>query len=165
MLTQARLKEFLHYDPETGIFTWKVSRTKRAGRTQIGDIAGDIDKLGYGRVGIESKRYKTHRLAWFYMTGEWPIYDIDHINGNTTDNSFNNLRDICKSANMQNQRKARKDNSTGYLGVEYNKTNKKFIASISIKGRKTHLGCFATAELAYESYLNAKRMHHSGCTI
>jgi hypothetical protein len=161
MLTQARLKEVLHYDPETGIFTRKI---RTSTRVNAGDIAGYIASRGYVHIKVDGKAYTGHRLAWLYMTGHWP-FELDHKDGIRSHNWFDNLRDVSKSGNSQNQRKARKDNQNGYLGVSILKETGTFRACISINGKNKHLGCFKTAPEAHEAYLRAKRLFHQTCTL
>lgn len=162
-LTHARLLEVLDYDQETGIFTWKVSRTGT--RSKIGDVAGSLYDKGYIRISIDDIGYRAHRLAWLYMRGVWPNRDVDHINGVRDDNRFVNLRDVTRSENIQNQHKAHSDNATGFLGVTFNKTRGKFQTRININGKRKNLGRFPTAELAHQAYLVAKRELHPACMI
>ncbi len=159
-LTQARLKELLHYDPETGVFTWLV-RTSTCIR--VGDIAGYRDGDGYLRIGICGGQYRAHRLAWLYMTGKWPIDQIDHKNAVKNDNRWKNLREATCAINNQNKRKALRNNRTGFLGVSRN--GKGFIAQIKINEKRRNLGTYPTPELAHEAYLKAKRELHAGCTL
>lgn len=147
MLTQAILKENLHYNPETGIFIWAKSKTK----VKKGEIAGYTDCKGYRAIGINRKLYRSHRLAWLYMTGELPICHIDHINGVKDDNSFLNLRDATASQNNQNKSITRK-NKSGFKGVCWSKTNKAWRAECTKDGKNHHLGWFASAHLASIAY-------------
>jgi hypothetical protein len=160
MLTQERLLQVLDYNPETGVFT---RRLKQRGVSQ-GAVAGSIDQGGYLVTSVDSKLHKCHRLAWFYMTGNWPKSVIDHINGNKSDNRFENLRDVTQTQNIQNQRKAQMSNkSTGVLGVFKNGSG--FAARISHNNTKIYLGTFKTTEEAKAAYIAAKRVLHSSCTI
>jgi HNH endonuclease len=153
-LTQAELKEHLHYDPETGIFTRLKSI---AHRVKIGDIAGCLHVgSGYVNIRVFGIHYKAHRLAWLYIHGINPCNDIDHINGNRSDNRIINLRDVTRSVNKQNTRKCSSNNKSGFLGVR--STNGKFVALITI-------GTYDTPEEAHQAYLNVKRIIHTGCTI
>ena len=94
MITQKHLKEILDYNTETGIWTWRVNQARRI---KIGQRAGTIISDGHRHIGISGKFYKAHRLAWLYMTGEFPKDEIDHINGVPDDNRWCNLRTyICK---------------------------------------------------------------------
>lgn len=164
ILSAERLREVLHYDPETGVFTWKV---RTSNRVNVGSAAGAMLKTGYLSICIDSKFYRAHRLAWLYVRGEWPKADIDHLNGKRTDNRFCNLRDASRSKNQQNLRKARGENThSGLLGVHRtDKVHKQWRASIKVDGKDKHLGNFSTKEAAHDAYLLAKRMHHEGCTI
>ena len=160
MLNQERLKQVLHYDKDTGVFTRILSQTG----ISKGKESGSLTPEGYKTTSIDSRSYKCHRLAWLYMTGCWPDGQIDHINGCRADNRFENLRDVSKHRNIENQRKAQKSNrSTGVLGTF--KNGAKFSARISHNGSKVYLGIFATIEEASAAYITAKRLLHLGCTI
>ena len=167
ILTAERLREVIHYDPETGIFTRKV---RLAQRHQVGDRADMVvtggGLKGYYRVGLFSKRYLAHRLAWLYVYGEWPEHEIDHINGNPGDNRIANLRDVEGAVNLQNMRKPRKTNVSGYLGVYKHAQNNTWVARIQKDKRTIHIGCFTDPAEAHQAYLKAKReIHKDGCTI
>lgn len=159
MLTQARLKELMSYDPNTGIFI----REQNRGKTMKGSIAGTTRHDGYVTVFIDGHRYLTHRLAWLYMTGEWPETVIDHIDRNPSNNSFSNLRDVSQSVNMQNIREPRSFGTSGRLGAH--KFRGGFLARIVVFGEVVHLGWYETADEAHAAYLEAKRELHEGCTI
>lgn len=161
MITRAELMDVLSYDPATGIFVWKTSPN---GRVPIGLRAGFLSDGG-PRLSIKIKRktYVLARLAWLYMTGEWPSGVIDHINGNCADDRFANLRSVSLNVNAQNQRRAHVSNKVGLLGVT--SCRNKFRASINVNGKKVHLGSFSTPEEAHARYVAAKREFHAGCTI
>lgn len=174
-LTAARLRELLHYDPESGVFTWthrpialfskamyaKTWNTKFAGKRAQG-ISN-----GYYSIRIENRAYWSHRLAWLYVHGNWPAGEIDHINGAKLDNRLCNLRDVSRTANQQNQRDRTGPNKTLPLGVCKLSRNlmRPYKASVGKDGVTRHLGYFATAAEAHDAYLNAKREMHEGCTI
>jgi hypothetical protein len=134
-LTQERLKKLLHYDPETGVFTRKISTTSNA---QRGNIAGTICKNGYAQAGVEGKRYYLHRLAWLYMYGYLPENEIDHIDRNPLNNRINNLREVSRSCNAKNV-SPMSNCKTGIPGVFFNKKTKKWWVYISL-GPKTKRG-------------------------
>lgn len=160
MLTQERLKELLRYEPETGLFYWVKARP---GVTN-GKQAGCLQKTnGYVVIRIDRVLYLAHRLAYFYMHGVWPTNDIDHKFGNRSDNRIDYIRDVTKAVNGQNQRKPRKDNKLGLLGVS--KFRDKFHAQISINGKVTHIGYYNTPEEAHDAYIEAKRKNHEGNTL
>lgn len=159
LLTSERLKEIINYNPDTGIFRWKkTNKSQRAGV-----LAGWIDVHGYRSIGIYGKTYRGCRLAWLFMTGEWPQEEIDHINGKRNDDRFINLRQVSRTTNSQNLRKPHKDNSHGLLGVM--RLHKRWTAQIMVSGKRIHLGTFATPEEAHQIYIEAKRKLHEGCTI
>jgi len=159
MITQERLRELAHYCPETGKFTHLQSnRRKKAGMH-----AGSLRNDGYIYVMFDGQRALAHRFAWLYMTGEWPTQEIDHIDGDKANNAFANLRQVSRRVNTENKRKARKNNTTGLLGVSRKGT--RFVAAIMHRGNKTYLGVFDTAEAAHMAYVKEKRRIHIGCTI
>lgn len=159
-MTQQRLKELLHYDPDTGIFTWRISPKYDIA---AGAIAGHRRKDGYLIIRLSQVNYYAHRLAWLYMTGEWPPIEVDHLMGDKADNRWTQIRSATPSLNKENMRTARKDNRTGLLGAH--KAKDKFSSRISIKGVSKYLGTFDTPEEAHAAYCDMKRRHHQGCTI
>ena len=159
-LTAQRLRDLFTYDRSSG----NLIRLKRTARcVRVGDVAGSLSDEGYLVVQIDGKSYKAHRLAWLHETGEWPPGDIDHRDGNRTNNRWANLRPADRSLNMQNQRRARSDNKSGLLGV--GRGGNRWRASIGISGKAKHIGLFDTPELAHLAYLSAKRRLHEGCTL
>jgi len=161
MLTQERLKELLHYCPETGVFT----RIARIQSINIGDIAGGVTSYGYWSILIDYKHYQAHRLAWIYVNGMWPKDYIDHINGIKNDNRIINLREANKSQNGQNKKKAHKNTSTGLLGASFHKITGKYASQIKVNGKSKHLGLFKTPQDAHQAYLTAKRQLHEFNTL
>lgn len=153
-LTQDRLKELLHYDPETGVFTWR--RDMQGKMAFAGQEAGSINSRGYREIGVDGRSYYAHRLAWLYMHGYLPNR-IDHKNLNTSDNSARNIRECTQSSNVANS-PMRKSNTTGIKGVGLHKSGK-FTASITVNYRKIHLGYFHTKEAAAESYIKAAQTY------
>lgn len=155
MLNQEELKELLHYDPDTGIFTWlKPSQGRRKNR-----IAGCLNNNGYRVIRINKKLYLAHRLSWLYMTGEFPINEIDHKNMNKNDNRWDNLRKATHSQNQMNSKKY-KNCKSGFKGVCWHKRDKKWEASIKKNGIQKHLGYFNTPEEASEVYKKAAKKIH-----
>jgi hypothetical protein len=156
-LVHSHLLSILQYEPTTGYWFWLV---KRRGTRGVGSRAGCKEKSrGYREIRIDGVSYREHRLAWFYMTGEWPGEGIDHINGVTDDNRWCNLREADKNQNGCNRGK-NANNTTGYKGVCYHKDNKKWIAQIKIKGDKIHLGSYYTPEDAHKAYCAAAEKYH-----
>tara|TARA_R110000803_G_scaffold48570_4_gene100987 strand:+ start:183 stop:677 length:495 start_codon:yes stop_codon:yes gene_type:complete len=118
MLNQETLKKYLNYDPETGVFAWKVPTSNRV---SVGSIAGTSHSPGgYVSIGLFGKLYKAHRLAMLYVHGESPKNDTDHINGIKNDNRINNLRAVTRTENLKNKA-LNKNNTSGTVGVFWNK--------------------------------------------
>jgi hypothetical protein len=157
MITQCELKQLLHYDINTGIFTWKVSR---GNQLAIGSIAGGKNDDGYVKIRIGKKKYAAHRLAWLYVMGIWPADQLDHRDGNRSNNAFSNLRECTNAQNCENK-KVRSDNPSGYPGVTWCKSNKKWKVSITKNKIRHHLGYFINRNDAYNVYLDAKRKLHT----
>jgi len=140
-ITAETVRELFVYCPETGILTNRITRSSRA---QIGNEAGGVGGfIGsfYRQVMIEGRKYKTHRIIFLYMTRSLPTNQVDHINGDTFDNRWVNLRDVTKAENMQNA-KIPRNNTSGHIGVCWHKRCKKWAAQISVAGEKTCLGYF-----------------------
>lgn len=147
------LRDFLHYDPETGVFTWK----KQTGnKVKEGSLAGGVNTRGYVHIRIFNKKYKAHRLAWLYVYGRWPQAQIDHVNRIKTDNRIANLREATSYGNSQNRIMARKN-----TGAVYRSNRDKWESNIIVNKKRIFLGYFPSAELASEAYLKAKRDFHS----
>ena len=135
------------YDPDTGIFTRKISR----GNQKAGNIVGSLDKKGYLTAMVLHKYVKLHRLAWFYMYNTWPT-QIGHINQIKIDNRISNLREVSTMQNCLNQTEPRKNNRLNTQGVHQIKKTGRYRASCSAYGIKQNLGIFATLEEAKNAY-------------
>lgn len=146
MLDQSRLKEILHYDPETGVFTWLKPTSNRV---RAGAVCDTVGPLGYVVIGVLGKRLYAHRLAWLYMTGEWPSDQVDHANCVRLDNRWSNLRVAGKAKNMQNIG-IRANNTSGFTGVGFHEQSGRWRAYIAEDGRTIHLGLFDTIEMAVQ---------------
>lgn len=141
MITQERIKELLHYNSETGVFTWRVSR----GMRKVGDLAGTVytgsEGKSYIQIQVDFKLYRAHRLSWLYMYGAFPSRQIDHINGNGVDNRISNLRSVTHSENSKNRR-LQSNNVSGACGVYWNKAMGKWVAFLNVDLKRVYLGCF-----------------------
>ena len=147
-LTQERLKERVHYNQENGIFTNKV---RRKGTRGIGDRAGSLHTSGYRHITIDYILYLEHRLAWFYVYGEWPKDQIDHINNIRDDNRLCNLREATNSENQFN-RKNISGFSSKYKGVSFHSRDQKWVACIGSNYKVIYLGRFDDEEEAALAY-------------
>lgn len=154
-LTAERLRELLSYDPETGIFLWRVSLSRRVA---LGMTAGTLCG-GYTLIRICEKAYRAHRLAWLYVHGRWPIDQLDHINGIRDDNRIANLRE-ANNVEQQQNRAMQRNNTSGHHGVGWCKRDAKWHARIMFKGVRKSLGFFDSLEEASAAYLRAKAELH-----
>lgn len=162
MITQENLMRYVHYDPETGIFTRIYSVKKKCIGKRIGTKS---TPWGHMACIVDGAVYLLHRLAWVYCYGS--ILDdifIDHIDGNPSNNRISNLRLCDHDLNMQNRRKAKSGSKTGVMGVYWHKNHKKYRASVMLKG-KTISREFDTIEEASDFYIKQKRKTHPFCTI
>lgn len=156
------LKSILDYNPDTGEFTWKVDR---GGLAKAGNIAGSLvlDKRDFNSkyyyIMADRKMYKLHRLAYFYVTGTDPgDMQIDHINGNTLDNRFENLRLATNAQNSKNYKKPI-TNKSGFKGVSWCKQNKKWYAQIKVNNKKIYLGRYNSKLYAALVYARAAKKY------
>ena len=149
-LTAERVREVLRYDPDTGLFVWLAGQ--RAGR-----VAGCDNGDGYIFIRVDRHRLYAHRLAFFYMTGEWPSGVVDHKDRRPQNNTFTNLRVASHRENLFN-RGATKANKCGLKGVSRHR--RMWRATIKYSGKQIHLGMFITKENAAEAYVSAARRFH-----
>ena len=159
MLTQQILKQLFQYNPDTGIFIRLVSR----GNAKAGAEAGSKGGHGYLQIRIDRKRYLAHRLAWLYMTGEFPKDQIDHINHVRVDNRLVNLRGATRQENGRN-RSMQSNNTSGITGMSWDKHAGKWLAQIRVEGKQIYLGLYEDinaailarqcGELLYEFHKN-----------
>jgi hypothetical protein len=156
IITQAELKELLHYDPLTGVFT---NACQRGTRGASGAVTGSVDRKGYVLIRVKSKSYFAHRLAWLYTHGVFLVADTDHIDRCPTNNRIANLRPATRSENCQNT-KIHKDNTSGYKGVGWHKQQAKWQAQIMINGKRSRIGLFTNLADAAAAYAAAAvRLH------
>lgn len=153
MVSQERLKELFTYNPNDGLFIRIVGRSGPNARA--GDVAGCDNGQGYIRIYVDGAPYKAHRLAWFYMYGEWPG-EIDHVNMDRSDNRISNLRPATRAQNRANT-KAYSNNKSGEKGVSWYKATGKWKAQIQKNGKKVGLGYFETIESASAAYKAASK--------
>lgn len=158
-LTQFRLKELVHYNPLTGLFTWRESRVG----VSKGSLAGSLEKNGYIRIRIDYVKYNASRLAFLYMTGKLPEMLVDHRDRNRSNNIWLNLRPATYQENMRN-RKLSKHNTSGFAGVSWDSGKLKWRARGVIDSKKVCLGYHATPELASEAYQSFTTEHFGNFT-
>ena len=149
MLNQKTLKKYLDYDPETGIFKWKISNSNTV---KIGDVAGYLRPDRYIQIKLLNKKYLAHRLAWLYINGKFPENQTDHINGVKNDNRIDNLRAVTNAENHRN-RAMPKRNTSGFIGVSWHKRYQNWqviIQQTSYGYFKSKLDAVAKAEKVYK---------------
>lgn len=160
-LTTREVSETVSYDPLTGEFRWLRTHS----RYVAGEVAGRKAAKGYRGLTLNKVPVLCHRLAWFIMTGAWPPQDVDHENGNRSDNRFSNLRPGSRGFNMQNLRRAHVDSESQLLGAYFDKRRGTWYSKIAKEGRTLHMGPFGNAVEANAAYLRVKRQIHEACTI
>lgn len=148
------LNTLFDYNPETGEFIRKIAVGSRGLK---GSVAGSINGIGYLRIRIKSFEYLGHRLAYYMFYKNIPDC-IDHIDRNPSNNAILNLRPATQLQNSQNS-SVRKDNTSGFKGVRFNKQSCKWFAQIFLNKKQTYLGCRNTPEEAYKLYKAAAVQH------
>lgn len=152
LVSAERLRAVLRYEPDTGDFFWRSDVMCYGGGKPAGSIAGLTSK-GRHYIGIDGRRYAAHRLAWLYMTGEWPT-EIDHKNQDATDNRWANLRLATRSQNNANVG-LKSHNTSGLKGVSWDRDRQLWKAQISVQTKRRMLGRFPTKEEAHAAYVAA----------
>lgn len=143
LVSQDLANELFSLDSNTGILEWKVY--KASNKVKPGDIAGCKHSSGYIVVGINGIDYKAHRLIWLIVHGKWPKTKLDHKDHIRHHNWIDNLREVTNKENNCNASK-RKDNTSGFTGVNWKKQFNKWQASISVDNKQKHLGYFTNKE-------------------
>jgi len=146
-----QLRGLLIYEPDTGVFR---NRVQRGNRGNIGEITGCPSGDGRKQIRINGKVYRTYRLAWLYMTGEWPKGEIDHKDRDPGNDRWENLRKATRVENMRNAR-ILKNMSSGLKGVSFITARGKWRAEIRVGSKAHHLGYFLNREEAHAAYMQA----------
>lgn len=155
-LTVEELKAWLHYEPETGIFRW-IQKPNRC--IPIRSEAGHKEKNGYYRIRLNGKVYGLHRLAWFYMTGTWPMPTCDHRDGDQANNKWENLRQASNAENQFNH-KISAANTSGIKGVRWEEHRQKWSASFKFKYQTIRLGRFRVLQDAIDAITTKRNELH-----
>lgn len=151
-----QLRAVLAYCPLSGVFRWTVSR----GRVRAGSVAGSPDPdTGYWRIRVFGRLLYGHRLAWAFVTGEWPAEEIDHRDCDRTNNCFGNLRAAGECGNKQNTSLG-KNNTSGLKGAFFYKRDNCWVSEITANHQRVYLGRFGSKEQAHEAYVRASKALH-----
>ena len=150
MIKQSELKELLKYNSKTGEFTWLSCRRKNL-------TAGSKNRNGYIVIGINNKRYYAHRLALIYING-FCGEEVDHIDGNTSNNSLDNLRNVNSKENSKNCSKP-KSNKSGVVGVSFDSINRKWRSTIKVNYKQINIGRFNSFDAAVSARKKAEKEH------
>lgn len=157
MTFQNELKRQYNYDKDTGVFTRLIAKSNRV---KVGDVVGYKHPKGYLIIELNGKTYLSHRLAWLYVYGNFPENQIDHINGNKSDNRIENLREATNAENHQNFNRPKSNSKSGIIGVYFDSKRNKWYSHITTNGKLKHLGYFQDKYLAEKAYVDAKRQLH-----
>jgi len=160
------LRQLIDYNPTSGQFIWAYRPVTMFGRewkyhqwnnTHAGKECF-ITPRGAGYLGgcVLGVKLKSHRVAWALHHGSWPIYDIDHINHDRTDNRIANLRHVHRSENNKN-RPPQKNNRSGFVGIAWNPECRKWKCDIGHEGANVYLGVHACIGVAIRARRNAER--------
>ena len=167
--TPEQLRELLHYEPDTGKLFWRErgisyfpdERAWKSWNTRLSgkETFKSCTQHGHKKASIFNATWLGHRVAWAIHYGEWAENEVDHINGDPTDNRISNLRLATRAENGRN-RKISKANTSGYKGVWWDNARSRWRAAIRIDGVKTALGCFPDPETAHAAYCEAASKYH-----
>jgi len=167
MLTLERANQVFSLNLLTGQLIWKerpssdfpnIRIANGWNRRWTGKVAGGIGIGRYFRVSIDGHMHLVHRVIWLMHYGSHPKNQIDHINGDRTDNRIANLRDASCTDNARNKSR-RRDNKSGQIGVSWHKDTQKWVAQIGVNGRERHLGLFSSLDDAIFARKQAERVH------
>jgi hypothetical protein len=165
-LTAKVVRELLDYNPDTGVLTWRerdrrwfknIGAWHRWNVCYAGKRTGCLDNRQRRCIGIFGRQYLEHRVVFLWMTGRWPKPEVDHIDHDTTNNKWKNLRKASRKENAKNQSLFR-TNKSGHVGI-YRCYNWGYLVQIGVNGRIHQLGRFPTMQKAIAARLAAQRQH------
>ena len=125
------------------------------GSAKVGDIAGGIRSDGYASISVDGGLFLSHRLAFLYFDGMFPLNDVDHINGKRADNRWINLRKVTRLENTRNI-KIRKNKTSGFVGVNFDRASNKWRGQIKVKRKNVYLGMFSDIDDAIKARKDAE---------
>ena len=151
MTKERALELFIHRDGAL------FNRVRRGPLALAGQQVGSPNKWGYLQVQVDERSYRVHRVIWLMEKGRWPG-ELDHINGNRTDNRIENLREVTRQDNMRNNPLSSK-NSSGSMGVSWDSSMGKWRARLAVNRKSVHLGYFKNKSDAIAARDEANRKH------
>ena len=158
-LTAESARRLLRYEADTGRFFKRMDIPWRMKPGQRADYMSTRGKsAGYYYLRVDGRRYAAHRVAWLYVHGQWPSHQIDHIDGDPSNNRIENLRDVPASVNQRCRRKPTCRNRAGFIGVS--RKRGRWMAALTVNKRQIYLGYFDSPEAAHEAYLKGKAAFH-----
>lgn len=150
-ITQEILRTTCHYNPETGVFKRVMKKSWKGNWYPCDSSPSSTTTYGYLQMNFEGWPYMVHRLIFLYLYGKFPKEDVDHINGDRSDNRLVNLRLVSRQDNLRNQG-IRSDNTSGHIGTSLDKRSGKFHAYIGVgAGERLSLGMFSTLDKAIDA--------------
>lgn len=156
MLSFSDADNALSYDADNGLFKWKIKPSRAV---NAGDEAGWVCRIhGYRKIRLKGRDWHANKIAILLTTGKWPSSEVDHINGIRSDDRLVNLRVASHSENIQNS-KTRSDNVSGLKGANLDKRSGRYKATITVNGKRIHLGTFGSAMAAHMAYCEAAQQH------
>ena len=140
-LTQGYLKSVFEYSEHTGILLWKKEKLKGSRKSFIAGYIDSSVSSGYRKICFNGSTYGAHRIIWIMVYGSAPQGEIDHVDGDRSNNAIKNLRDVSKSSNQKNA-KLRSNNSTGIMGVHKLKIGGSYQVTIAKSGKRSYIGTY-----------------------
>jgi len=156
--TPEELRKRLRYDPHTGELGWRYFPQAYQGwnkRCAGKPALSTINCHGYRHGSLNGHHLMAHRVVWAVAYGHWPSGDVDHINGDRSDNRLTNLRDVSRSKNLKNSKRY-KSNKSGCSGVHWNEKDKRWRATVYVDGSRIWLGSFVTKSEAISARQKAE---------
>ncbi len=162
MLTQKKLKKYLHYSRLTGFFTWIK---KPCSKVRVGDRAGTINGAGYVQITLKGKIHLAHRLSFLYCKGYLPEAQVDHKDRIRHNNRWRNLREASPQCQSRNA-KVHRTNTSGVQGVYFSDRDQKWYTVMKVDNKNNFLGTFTDFdEAVYHRFAAEQCVHWATCSL